>query len=120
MGGGRRLCTVSELWEVFAVYNKFSQGISADDHSDVLSENIPRSERKLLLAQTLRRGVYTSLWIEMDLWWWVTTGCVLLSLKERIKDPNSSLLPFIATLNPVQWRKVWDWLQKRQSEGFEI
>lgn len=79
VGGGRwRLCTVSELWEVFAVSNKFSQGISPDDRGDILFEDIPKSERNSLLAQTLRHGVYSSLWIEMDLRWWVTTGRVLL------------------------------------------
>ncbi len=42
----------------------------------------------------------------------------VLSLREIIKDPNSSR--FIFTLSPVQRRKERDWLQKRQSEGFEI
>ncbi len=46
-----------------AVSNKFDQGISPDDRSDILFKDIPKSERNSLLAQTLRRGVYSPLWI---------------------------------------------------------
>lgn len=35
-------CTVSELWEEFAIC---SQGISADDPNDILSEDFPKSKR---------------------------------------------------------------------------
>lgn len=97
----------------FAVSNKCSQGISADDPNDILSEDFPKSKRNsftdvvFIVLSGLKR-IYSGR---------SQLGCVLLSLRERIKDPNSSLLPFDCNFKLCPGVGL---ASKRQSGGFEI